>query len=174
MTYIIDSNIFIEAQNTYYCFDVCPGFWDFLSQRFASGELISIRNVYDEIAHKDDDIFNWLKERKHFFGSIDDENTQRNFAEIVNYVQKEYSSRKYNNPYIMPFLNAADPWLIAKAKTLSATLVTHEVGVNTQSSKPKIPDVCNKFGVTTIRTKELLRNLQVRFILTTLICSHAR
>lgn len=60
MTYIIDSNIFIEAQNTYYCFDVCPGFWDFLSQRFASGELISIRNVYDEIAHKDDDIFNWL------------------------------------------------------------------------------------------------------------------
>ena len=164
MTYIIDSNIFIEAQNNYYCFDICPGFWDFLSERFHSGELISIRNVYDEIASKDDVIFDWLRDRKHYFGSVDDENTQKNFAAIANYVQKEYSSRKPNNPNIASFLSVADPWLIAKAKTLSATLVTHEVRGGNGSFKPKIPDICDKFGVATIRTNELLRNLQIKFI----------
>ncbi|BEM41764.1 DUF4411 family protein [Serratia marcescens] len=165
MTYIIDSNIFIEAQNTYYCLDVCPGFWDFLGQRFESGELVSIRNVYDEIAHKDDAIFDWLKARKPYFGAVSDEATQRNFADIANYVQVEYSARKTNNPNINSFLSVADPWLIAKAMSTSATLVTHEVRAGAGSFKPKIPDICDKFGVNVIRTNELLRNLQVRFIM---------
>ncbi|WP_145484612.1 DUF4411 family protein [Yersinia aldovae] len=165
MTYIIDSNIFIEAQNTYYCLDVCPGFWEFLSQRFESGELISIKNVYDEISHKDDAIYEWVKERRPFFGAVDDEITQKNFAEIANYVQTEYSSRKANNPNIHSFLSVADPWLIARAKTLSATLVTHEIKAGSGSFKPKIPDICEKFGVQTMRTDELLRMLQVKFIM---------
>jgi len=165
LTYLIDSNIFIEAQNTYYCLDICPGFWEFLSQRFESGELISIRNVYDEISHKDDVIYDWLKDRKPFFSPVDDELTQRNFSDIANYVQSEYTIRKVNNPNIGPFLSAADPWLIARAKTLSAILVTHEIKAGPGSFKPKIPDVCEQFGVTTMRTNELLRILQVRFIM---------
>ncbi|XBS69909.1 DUF4411 family protein [Acerihabitans sp. KWT182] len=165
MTYILDANIFIEAQNTYYCLDVCPGFWDFLGERFSTGELISIRNVYDEIAYKDEYIFDWLKDRKSFFGSVDDEQTQIYFGQVVNYVQKEYTSRKSNNPNINIFLGGADPWLIAKAKALSATLVTHEIKAGLGSYKPKIPDVCENFGVSTIRTNDLLRSLQIRFIL---------
>lgn len=165
MTYLIDSNIFIEAQNTYYCLDICPGFWEFLSQRFESGELISIKNVYDEISHKDDVIYEWLKDRKPFFSAVDDEITQKNFSDIANFVQSEYTARKFNNPHIGPFLSAADPWLIARAKAFSAILVTHEIKAGAGSYKPKIPDVCEKFGVVTMRTNELLRILQVRFIM---------
>jgi len=80
LTYLIDSNIFIQAQNEYYCMDICPGFWDFLSERFHSGELISIRQVYDEISHKDDPIYEWVKDKKSFFSTVDDEATQRNFG----------------------------------------------------------------------------------------------
>nr|WP_154325071.1 DUF4411 family protein [Pantoea sp. 201603H] len=163
MTYIIDSNIFIQAQNDYYCMDICPGFWDFLSERFYSGELLSIKHVYDEIAHKDDPIYEWVKERRSFFSAVDDEATQRNFADIANYVQTEYELRKKNNHNIAPFLSVADPWLIAKAKSLSATIVTHEVRAK-GSPKPKIPDICDQFGVSFIRTNELLRSLQIRFI----------
>ncbi|WP_147198562.1 DUF4411 family protein [Pantoea sp. CCBC3-3-1] len=163
MTYIIDSNIFIQAQNEYYCMDICPGFWDFLSERFYSGELLSIKNVYDEIAHRDDPIYDWVKDRKIFFSAVDDEATQRNFADIAKYVQTEYGSRKKDNHNIAPFLSVADPWLIAKAKSLSATIVTHEVRAK-GSPKPKIPDICDHFGVSFIRTNELLRSLQIRFI----------
>ncbi|EOS94743.1 DUF4411 family protein [Erwinia tracheiphila] len=164
MNYIIDSNIFIEAQNTYYCLGICPGFWDFLSERFITGELISIRHVYDEVAHKEDAIYEWISVRKHFFGSVDDVDTQKNFALIANYVQTEYESRKKNNQNVPSFLSVADPWLVAKAKTLSATVVTHEVRAGAGSSKPKIPDICDKFGVNFIKTNELLRSLQIRFI----------
>ncbi|MGR6438810.1 DUF4411 family protein [Proteus mirabilis] len=30
MSYLIDANIFIQAQQDYYCFDLCPGFWEFM------------------------------------------------------------------------------------------------------------------------------------------------
>ena len=28
MKYLLDSNVFIEAKNRYYAFDICPGFWE--------------------------------------------------------------------------------------------------------------------------------------------------
>ena len=29
--YLIDSNVFIEAKNRYYAFDIAPGFWESVS-----------------------------------------------------------------------------------------------------------------------------------------------
>ncbi|MGL5096417.1 MAG: DUF4411 family protein, partial [Planctomycetia bacterium] len=28
--YLLDSNVFITAKNSYYAFSICPGFWDSL------------------------------------------------------------------------------------------------------------------------------------------------
>ncbi len=165
MNYLLDTNIFIQAQDTYYCFDICPGFWDFLGMHFITGELISISHVYKELSHKDDAIYEWIQDHKPFFEGVDDEVTQRHFSAIANYVQKEYSQRKQNNPHINQFLSVADPWLIAKAKTLSATLVTHEIRGGPGSHKPKIPDICDQFNVPTIRTNDLLRSLSIRFVM---------
>lgn len=30
--YILDSDVFIAAKNTYYAFDICPGFWESIVQ----------------------------------------------------------------------------------------------------------------------------------------------
>lgn len=165
MNYLIDSNIFIQAQREYYCLDICPGFWDFLGRRLISGELASIQHVYKELTNTpDDDVAIWVKDYKQHFSTVDDEVTQKNFSAIVNYVNEEYSRRRNNNPHIAGFLSVADPWLIAKAKTLQATLVTHEVRAP-GGHRPKIPDVCDKFGVATIRTSDMIRALSVRFIM---------
>ena len=32
MTYLLDANIFIQAKNLYYNFDICPAFWDWLDR----------------------------------------------------------------------------------------------------------------------------------------------
>ncbi|MCC8376727.1 DUF4411 domain-containing protein [Photorhabdus sp. HUG-39] len=167
MIYLIDSNVFIQAQNEYYCFDVCPGFWEFIERKFNEGQFISIKNVYHELAKQDDAVFAWVKDRKSFFQSVDDIDTQKNFSEIVNYVNEEYSPRHKNSRlHIQTFLNVADPWIVAKARTVHATVVSHEVrDKSKQSPKPKIPDVCDHFHVPTIRTSELLRSFQVKFIL---------
>ena len=30
--YVLDTNVFIDAANAYYAFDLAPGYWDFLVQ----------------------------------------------------------------------------------------------------------------------------------------------
>jgi len=48
---------------------------------------------------------------------------------------------------------------------LEATIVTHEKRVNAQSSKVKIPNVADAFGVKTIDTFELMRRLGAQLTL---------
>ncbi|QTL41113.1 DUF4411 family protein [Xenorhabdus budapestensis] len=166
MIYLIDYNIFIQAQQDYYCFDLCPGFWDLMESKFAEGQVVSIKSVYHELQKQDDDVYSWIKNKKSFFQSIDDELTQKTFTEIVNYVYTEYSPRHRNSlPHIEKFLGAADPWIVAKAKSINATVVTHEVRDKNNGCRPKIPDICDHFEVPIIRTKEMLRNFQIKFIL---------
>ncbi|MGR6438809.1 DUF4411 family protein [Proteus mirabilis] len=55
------------------------------------GQLISIRNVFDELQKQDDEICTWSKGIMHCFQSVDDQETQMNFRAIANYVQQEYA-----------------------------------------------------------------------------------
>lgn len=63
------------------------------------------------------------------------------------------------------FLSGADPWLIAKAVVTGSTIVTHELAVPANSTKVKIPNICNKFGVSFIDTYDLLETLKASFVL---------
>jgi len=65
------------------------------------------------------------------------------------------------------FLEKGDPWLIAKAKTLGATLVTQEATVVPNSKKVKVPNICAEFGVRCITTFDMLRELQPVFLFET-------
>ena len=50
MTYLLDSNVFIQAKNLHYGFDFCPAFWDWVVKRNAAKSVFSIEKVGDEIA----------------------------------------------------------------------------------------------------------------------------
>ena len=39
MAYLLDTNIFIQAKNEYYGFDLCPGFWDWLERQNKVGQV---------------------------------------------------------------------------------------------------------------------------------------
>ena len=47
--YLLDANVFIEAQNRYYGLDFCPAFWDWLVMKNRAGRVTSIKKVADEI-----------------------------------------------------------------------------------------------------------------------------
>jgi hypothetical protein len=142
--FLLDSNIFIEAKNRYYGFDFCPAFWDFLDSEINKTTILTIKEIYNELSHGDDDLASWIKVRKSspFFISVDDEETQKEFSQIVQYVMDNFSQAEANK-----FLDVADPWLIAKAKVLGATIVTQEVLAPTNTKKVKIPNICIHFGV---------------------------
>ena len=43
MTYLLDTNIFIESKNRYYGFDIAPGFWEWLNIVMTNGDINSIK-----------------------------------------------------------------------------------------------------------------------------------
>lgn len=95
MIYLLDANVYIEAKNRYYRMTVCPGFWDWMDLQFESGQVSSIRMVFDELSKNDDALSEWVKNRQHHFAEADDEKTQEVFtpSKIVPFVMEhpEYS-----------------------------------------------------------------------------------
>ena len=164
MQYLLDANIFIQAKNFYYGMDFCPAFWDWLDREQRAGSIASISEIETELKGHEDELAQWVKARKDgsFFLPVDDIQTQEAYSQVANHVVEHYDEKHFN-----PFLNAADPWLIAKAMATGATLVTHKVLVPQGSKKVKIPNVCKAFGVPYINSYALLRLLKAEFILKT-------
>lgn len=162
--YLLDANVFIEAKDRYYRMTTFPGYWNWLDNCFRSGHLSSIDMVYEEVSKSDDKLSEWMSSRRKHFIKADDEETQSMFATIA---QSVMANPVYKDSEKAKFLGVADPLLIAKAKTLGATLVTHEVLAPENSTKVKIPNICRAFDVEHINTFELIETLQAEFVLAT-------
>lgn len=159
MRYCLDANIFIQAKNLYYHFDICPGFWDLLDQQ--NGTVESIIPIYDELVAGNDELKSWAKDQKEtgFFANISEPAIQEAFRLIAGYVVDKYEPHQAGK-----FLDCADPWLIAYAQMTDCTIVTSE-RLAPGAKVVKIPNVCEKFGVDYTDCFTMLRGLNARFIL---------
>lgn len=63
MLYLLDANVFIEAKNRYYAFDLVPAFWSWMDA-VAAQNVRTITLVRDEIMVKDDPLGDWMRARK--------------------------------------------------------------------------------------------------------------
>lgn len=163
MNYLLDANTFIEAKNRYYQPAFCPAYWDWLLQAHAGGQLASIDNVGDELRRGNDELAIWARSHADFFLGISDEATQAAFAEVADHVARSESEMR--SGALAEFLGGADPWLIAKARCLGATIVTHERSDAFNRRKYLIPNVATHFGVTCLNTFDLLGRSGTRFVL---------
>ena len=59
--YVLDADVFITANHSYYAPDICPSFWMHLIQAHRDGHLISIDRVRDEILEGNDNLVGWAK-----------------------------------------------------------------------------------------------------------------
>ena len=151
--YCVDTNVFIEAKNGPYGFDIAPGFWDWVDSMVSTSSLYSPRAVYDELAEGNDYLAEWIKKRKNSGMFADpDEETQIRFKNVANYVSSNYA-----DPHVATFLSGADPWVISQALADNSVVVTKETAVNLNSKKVKIPNICHHFGVSCINTYTMLR-----------------
>jgi len=157
--YCLDTNVFIQAKNGPYGLDIVPSFWEFLDDQADEEAICSSKVVYEELARGEDDLADWVKDRKDGGMFVEpDEEIQAVFANIADYVEN-----KYANHQARPFLDDADPWVIAQAKVEGAVVVTHEKLVNDESAKVKIPNICVHFGVNYVDTYKMLRELGAHF-----------
>jgi hypothetical protein len=157
--YWLDSNVFIEAKDGPYSFDILPDFWVWLEQQAVTGIICSSSTVYEELLAGNDDLAAWVRARKDCgLFILPDQSVQTKFTEIADYVK-----RRYDDANSALFLERADPWVIAHASCDGGTVITHESHVPENSRKAKIPNVCNQFRVKWANTYGMLRDLKPRF-----------
>ena len=154
----LDTNVLIEARNGPYGFDIAPGFWTALDELSNRGEIRMSSLAYDELAAGvQDDLALWIRERRRS-GLVVEPNAEVQAAlrEIADYVNGNFMVSRAAS-----FLRGADPWVIAHALVSDGIVVTQEARVPANSTKVKIPNICTVFGVESINTYRMLRELNV-------------
>jgi hypothetical protein len=163
MTYLLDANTLIEAKNRYYQMSFCPGYWTWLTRSKQDGRLASVESVGAEIRRGTDELAQWAMQQADLFLPESDEDTQTAFGEVAGHLAAQAGGMKIGA--LEEFLGGADPWLIAKARVLGHTVVTHERLNAGNRRKFLIPNVCQHYGVECINTFEMLDRLNARFVL---------
>ena len=159
-TYLLDTNIFIQAKNLHYGFDFCPAFWAWLVEQNQAGKVASIEKVADELHAGEDDLAAWVDERGDaFFLRPDDQ-----VVPALRRVSEWASSNDYQPAAVGTFLQVADYWLVAHALAHECTVVTHEVPSDS-TRNIKIPNACIGLGLRCISPYEMLRRERARFVL---------
>ena len=156
--FLIDTNTLIQPYKSYYAFDICPGYWEWLLAAHGQGNLASIDRVRNEVLEQDDDLAGWVKTTAPgglFLPSTQPEVAAAN-RDIMNWVAGNYSQGQTRR-----FASGADSWLAAYAKVHSMVVVTQEFP--RQRGKVPLPDVCKHSGVESEDLFDMLRELDVRF-----------
>ena len=159
-SYLVDSNVFIQARNLHYGFDFCPAFWDWLVEQNGAGKVASIEKVADELQAGDDELAEWAAARGDgFFLPPDDA-----VVPALHTVSDWASGQGYQPAAVATFLQVADYWLVAHALAHRCIIVTHEVPADT-ASKIKIPNACIGLDLRCISPYEMLCREHARFVL---------
>lgn len=158
MIWLLDADVFIQAKNLHYGFEFCPAFWRWLEG--GGAQVFSIEAVYEELVAGDDELKEWAVAQGSTFFKPFDEPAQVAFGEVAGWTE----SAGYERSAVAEFLRVADSQLVAHARQLRATVVTHEVASNSRA-KLKVPDACRGLQVQCTSPFEMLRRAQARFVL---------
>lgn len=147
MTYCMDTSALIAAWNERYPIENFPRFWELLDELIGEGRLYSPRDVKKEVTKKEDGLRSWLDQRTNMFVELEEDiqNDARLILAEFPLLTKQIAGR-----------NPADPFVIALAKARSYTVVTQE-GMGSPT-RPRIPLVCNHYGVDCMDILGLVRN----------------
>ena len=156
--YCLDANVLIQAWQKYYNPKFCPDYWIILSEFGRGGKIFIPELVYEEIIRTEDELSKWLKESQIPIIKIT--------GPVTICLQKIYAADP-KHQYLVDNTKArslADPWVIAHAMHENATVVTKEEKVTAlNSSKIKIPNVCDNMGVRWINDFQLVEEVGIRF-----------
>jgi predicted nuclease of predicted toxin-antitoxin system len=145
--YVIDTSALLDGWARHYPPDVFPSLWSLIEGMIKVGELLSPDEVLAELSQKDDAVYQWAKTNSAMFVPLD-EDIQRATQEILDQFPRLVGAMKDRN--------RADPFVIALAKVKDAIVVTGEKNIGTRD-RPRIPIVCDHFGISHRTMLELIR-----------------
>ena len=153
MPYCVDTSAWLDGWQRHYPPDVFPTLWTKLDGLIAAGEIISSEEVYVEIQRKDDELHDWIKERKQMLVPLDEAVQTRALELLAEFPRLVDTLRGRSK---------ADPFVIATAMERNAVIVTGEMFTG-NLDKPRIPDVCRVKNIRCINFLEMIRELKLTF-----------
>jgi hypothetical protein len=152
MAFCVDTSGWLDGWDRYYPRDVFPSLWQNVEQRVSGSDIIASEEVYVEVQKKDDDLHEWMKQRK-FMLIPANESIQRRVAEVLATYPRLVDTLKGRSQ--------ADPFVIATAVETGSIVVTGEsVGTAT---RPRIPFVCQQLGIRCITFLDMIRELKLTY-----------
>jgi hypothetical protein len=155
---LLDTNAFLTPALSYYAFDICGGYWDWIASAAASGTVASIAPVKRELQKKDDQVKHWVELHGTSIFMPDDGAIGNSMGQVASWA----TSNGYTSAAVADFLNKADAYLVAYAIHGGHDIVTLETREPLRVSKIKIPDAADAHGISTISPYEMLRRNGVR------------
>lgn len=161
LRYVLDSNVFIEAANRYYAFDIAPSFWQALIDHAWNGRVQSIDRVKADIDRGNDTLKDWANKDFHqWFTSTDQPDVIEAYRQIMVWANDQGQFTPSAKAEFADKKNA-DAWVIAYAKAKGSVVITHEVFKPDIKRRIPIPNVCRAFGIQYVDTFQMLRDLGV-------------
>lgn len=138
--YVFDSSSLMVLENYYP--DRFPTFWEHLTALAAANRLQSVSEVWKELDRQNtrDFLLDWVKARQGLFTTPTQAETTF-VAEIFAVTMFQALVKPKNRLKGSP---VADPWVIARAAHLGASVVTEE---STDPKLVRIPAVCSHFKI---------------------------
>jgi hypothetical protein len=146
--YSLDTSAFIVPFRHWPAPDLMQTLWDKYDLLIHNGDIVASREVHTEIERIDDELLEWVNDRKQMFIEVDSEQ-QHTVEEIVNKFPTWINPNSTNNN--------ADPYVIALAFHNGLIVVSNERGGS--QTNPSIPFVCEKFHVKHLGLNDFLREV---------------
>jgi len=140
MMYVFDTGAFIVLKNYYPA--AFPSLWERIDAGAASGEVVSVREVFNELHNYNDADFiqEWAKQHRAIFASP----TNDELLIVQRILAIPHFQSLIGTKAILKGTPVADPFVVAAAKSKGATVVTQE---GLKPNAAKVPNVCHHFGV---------------------------
>lgn len=153
--YCLDTSFLINGWHKRYRRDVFPTIWVTLESLLENTTVFSCEEVYLELKEQEDDLFEWVEARKKSFYQPNEE---------VNDEMLNVMSRFPNLAAKGTSLNRADPWVLAVARVMGATVVTDEQPAEKQraTKPPKLPNACEGLNVPWMRPIDFLAAMKIK------------
>lgn len=151
--FIVDADPWIACHEERYPIDVFPGLWDCISDAAGNEMIRTPRQAMRETGDGSKGVSAWIRIRR---------------PTIL--LQETIAVARRMNEVVLKFPTlthgveeSADPWLVAHAMGTSGAVVVTEEGRGLgRGGRPKLPDVCAAFGVTSINALKMLRRLGLK------------
>ena len=134
MIYVFDSNVLINLFRHFYR-SRFPSLWQKFDEYVIAGQIISVREVFNEIKEQEDLLAEWAKRNRDIFLHP----SPQELAFIAEIFKMKHFQMLVRTAERLEGKPVADPFVIAKAKIIQGCVVTDE---KLKPTAAKIPNVC--------------------------------